>query len=135
MIDLAVHTDELVRGPLVGGSVEDTSAIELEELEALLLSLGAVALALGKVVQHGAVVRLGPGVPGEGKVAASVDLDGGLARSSFLVADDVGVAERVRLNEAYEFIVRSCTYMIIIKWECSPLSWFFAYQPGVLDSL
>ena len=118
MIDLAVHTDELVRGPLVGGSVEDTSAIELEELEALLLSLGAVALALGKVVQHGAVVRLGPGVPGEGKVAASVDLDGGLARSSFLVADDVGVAERVRLNEACELIVRSCTYMIIIEWAC-----------------
>ena len=84
MIDLAVLTNELVRGPLVGGGIEDTSAIELEELEALLLSLGAVALALGKVVQHGAVVRLGPGVPGEGKVAASVNLDRGLAGSSFL---------------------------------------------------
>lgn len=84
VLDLAVRTDELVRRPLVGGGIEDTSAIELEELEALLLSLGAVALALGKVVQHGAVVRLGPGVPGEGKVAASVNLDRGLARSSFL---------------------------------------------------
>lgn len=84
VIDLAVRTDELVRGPLVGGSVEDTSAVELEELEALLLGLGAVTLALGKVVQHGAMVRLGPGVPGEGKVAASVNLDRGLAGSSFL---------------------------------------------------
>ena len=82
--DLAVLTDKLVRGPLVGGSVKDTSTVELEELEALLLSLGAVALALGKVVQDGAVVRLGPGVPGEGEVAASVDLDRGLAGSSLL---------------------------------------------------
>ena len=84
VMDLTVLTNELVRSPLVGGSIEDTSAIELEELQALLLGLGAVTLALGKVVQHGAVVRLGPGVPGEGQVAASVDLDRGIARSGFL---------------------------------------------------
>ena len=53
MMKLAEHTDKLVRGPLVGGGVEDTSAIELEELEALLLSSAAVAIALGQVVQNG----------------------------------------------------------------------------------
>lgn len=80
----AERTDELVRGPLVGGGIKDTSTIELEELKALLLSGAAVAIALGQVVHHGAVVRLGPGVPGEGDVAASLDRDRGLARSSFL---------------------------------------------------
>lgn len=83
-VKLYEHTDELVRGPLVGGSIEDTSAIELEELEALLLSSAAVAIALGQVVQDRAVVRLGPGVPAEGDVAASLDRDRGLTRSSFL---------------------------------------------------
>ena len=78
------RTNELVRGPLVGGGIKDTSTIELEELKALLLSGAAVAIALGQVVHHGAVVRLGPGVPGEGDVAASLDRDRGLARSSFL---------------------------------------------------
>jgi hypothetical protein len=51
---------------------------------ALLLSGAAVAIALGQVVNHGAVVRLGPGVPGEGNVATSLDRDRGLAGSSFL---------------------------------------------------
>ena len=73
MMKLAEHTDKLVRGPLVGGGVEDTSAIELEELEALLLSSAAVAIALGQVVQNGAVVRLGPGVPLELDGATSGD--------------------------------------------------------------
>ena len=84
VMDLARHTDELVRGPLVGGGIEDTSTIKLEELEALLLGSAAVAIALGQVVQDGAVVRLGPGVPSECHVAASLDRDRGLARSSFL---------------------------------------------------
>jgi hypothetical protein len=57
-MNLDGHTNELVRGPLVGGGIEDTSAIELEELKALLLSGAAVAIALGQVVNHGAVVRL-----------------------------------------------------------------------------
>ena len=77
-------TDELVRGPLVGGSVKDTGTGELEEGEALLVSLSAVARALGKVVDHGTVVRLGPGVPLKDHVAAGGDRDRGLAGSSFL---------------------------------------------------
>ena len=84
VIDLAVRTDELVRGPLVGGSVEDTSTGKLEEGEALLVSLGAVTRALGEVIDHGSVVRLGPGVPLEDLVAAGGDRDRGLAGSSFL---------------------------------------------------
>ena len=91
LVDLVGHTDELVRGPLVGGGIKDTSAIELEELEALLLSSAAVARALGQVVDHGAVVRLGPGVPGEGHVAAGGDLDGGLTGSRFLGRCQMGL--------------------------------------------
>jgi len=77
-------TDELVRGPLVGGSVKDTGTGELEEGEALLVSLGAVTRALGEVINHRTVVRLGPGVPLEDHVAAGGDRDRGLAGSSFL---------------------------------------------------
>jgi hypothetical protein len=78
------HTDQLVRGPLVGCGVNDTSTVELEELEALLLSGRAVARALGKVVQNRSMVRLGPGVPLEGHVTAGGDSDRSLAGSSFL---------------------------------------------------
>jgi hypothetical protein len=84
VLDLTELTDELVRGPLVGGGVEDTSSIKLEEFKALLLSGAAITIALGQVVQDGAVVRLGPGVPGEGHVTASLDRHRGLAGSSFL---------------------------------------------------
>lgn len=76
--------DELVRGPLVGTGVEDTSAGKLEEAEAGLVGLAAVARALGEVVDNGTVVGLGPGVPLESHVAAGLDSDGALAGGGFL---------------------------------------------------
>jgi hypothetical protein len=57
------RTDELVGGPLVGTSIHDSSCVELEELQALFVGRTAVARTLGEVVDHGAVVGLGPGVP------------------------------------------------------------------------
>jgi hypothetical protein len=50
------RTEELVRTPLVGSGVNDSSCIELEEAEALLVSRGAVSLTLGEVVEDWAVV-------------------------------------------------------------------------------
>ena len=76
--------DELVRGPLVGGGVDDADLGQLEEAQALLVGVGAVAGALGQVVDDRAVVGLGPGVPLEGHGAASSDGDGGLAGGGFL---------------------------------------------------
>lgn len=76
--------DELVGGPLVGGGVEDTRLVELEEAQGGLVGLGAVALALREVVEDRAVVALGPGVPLEVKAAASGDLDGGLTGGGLL---------------------------------------------------
>ena len=84
MMNLAQHTDELVRGPLVGAGIKDTVGSDLGEAQALLVSLAAVARALGEVVDHGTVVRLGPGVPLKDHIAACGDSDGGLTRSSFL---------------------------------------------------
>jgi hypothetical protein len=76
--------DELVGAPLVGGGVDDTRRGELEEGEGLLVGGGAVALALGEVVDDGAVVGLGPGVPLQGHGAAGGDGDGGFAGGGFL---------------------------------------------------
>jgi len=76
--------DELVGAPLVGGGVDDTDLSELEEAQALLVGVGAVARALGQVVDDRAVVGLGPGVPLESHGAAGSDRDRGLARSGFL---------------------------------------------------
>jgi hypothetical protein len=50
------RTDDLVRSPLVGSGINDSSGIELEEAEALLVSRGAVSLAFGKVVKNWTVV-------------------------------------------------------------------------------
>jgi len=76
--------DQLVGAPGVGGGVDDARRGELEEGQALLVGGGAVALALGQVVDDGAVVGLGPGVPLEGHGAAGSDGDGGLAGGGFL---------------------------------------------------
>ena len=76
--------DQLVRGPGVGGGVDDTGGGELEEGEGLLVGGGAVAVALSQVVDDGAVVGLGPGVPLESHGAAGGDGDGGLAGGGFL---------------------------------------------------
>jgi hypothetical protein len=40
------RTKDLVRRPLVGSGIDDSSSIELEEAQALLVSLGAVSRAL-----------------------------------------------------------------------------------------
>ena len=67
--------DQVIGGPAVGSSVVEALLIDLEEGEVTGGGGGAVvAGALGEVVEDGAVVRLGPGVPLELDLATSSDL-------------------------------------------------------------
>lgn len=60
--------DELVRGPgTTGGRARDETALgNLEEFKGGLVDGAAVTVAVGKVVDDGAVVGIRPGVPLQG---------------------------------------------------------------------
>ena len=58
-------TDKLIVGPGAWRvrTVDQTTLVDLEPDEAILVSLGAVARAASQVIEDRAVVRLGPSVP------------------------------------------------------------------------
>lgn len=83
------------------GTVDKTSLGDLEELESSLLNLVAASVtARGKVVNDGAVVRLGPGVPLNKDAVTRGNNDAALSVGRVLVADDVARGERLGANEA-----------------------------------
>jgi hypothetical protein len=88
---------------VVGGEVATgghTGLSNLEELEALLVNLGAaLSTASSEVVNDGTLVGLGPGVPLDGDLLTGLDLGGLDGVLGTLVADDVGITEGGRLNE------------------------------------
>lgn len=96
---VAVGT-EVVGGPRAGVGVVAGTA-DLEPAEGGLVDGLAGAVAVGEVVDDGADVGLGPlGGPDDGDLVTGVDSGRAAARSSRLVADDVGGAEVVGLDEA-----------------------------------
>ena len=97
--------DEGVGGP---DAVVIAGAVDLEEAQGGLVDGLAVAVAGGEVVDHGALVGVGPdGIPFERDLVAG--FDGGVAagRSGGAVADDVRGAEGLGGDEAVVFLVGS----------------------------
>lgn len=95
--------DELVGGVLAGGggAVDQTLLADLEELEGLLVDgLAAAGAAGGEVVEDGALVGLGPGVPLEEDAVTGGDTGVTLGVLGILVADDVGGSEGLGADEA-----------------------------------
>lgn len=70
--------NHVVTGPGTRGiaAVDQTLLVDLEELEAGLVDLGAVSVAGGQVVEDGAVVRLGPLGPLHFDLGAGLDIGG-----------------------------------------------------------
>lgn len=90
--------NEVVGGELATGG--HTSLGDLEELEALLVDLGAaISTASSEVVDDGTLVRLGPGVPLDGDLLTGLNLGGLDSVLSTLVADDIGVTVGGGLDE------------------------------------
>ena len=73
-----VVLDHVVASPSTRGAaaVDQTLLVDLEELEAGLVDLGAVAVAGGQVVEDGAVVGLGPLGPLHFDFRAGLDVGG-----------------------------------------------------------
>lgn len=84
-----------------GRAINETDLANLEEFEGGLVDRGTTGItAAGEVVDDGAVVRIGPGVPLDVDGVTSSNLGEALGVLAALVADDVGVGEGVRGNEA-----------------------------------
>ncbi|GJC98596.1 hypothetical protein ColKHC_07422 [Colletotrichum higginsianum] len=81
--------DELVGSPAAAG---ETSLLDLEELERGLVDGGAVVTARGEVVDDGALVGLGPGVPEDLELVTGGNLGGQGSVLGVAVADDVGTS-------------------------------------------
>ena len=94
-----VVLDQVGGSPLLGSDI-NTSLVDLDPLEGLDISIGAVTGALGDVGKDGSEVRLGPGGPDE--LDLTTGLDGGRdgTGSRVLVAVDVGCAVGRGCNEA-----------------------------------
>jgi hypothetical protein len=93
--------DQVVRGPVAGvGARVEAGLADLGKGERALVDRGKVARDGGQVVDDGAVVRVGPGVPLQGHRAAGGNGDGVANGRRALVADDVGAAKGVGGNEA-----------------------------------
>ena len=98
--------NELVGRPVAGVRAVDQAALgDLDEREALLVDGGAVGVAGRDVVDHGAVVALGPGVPLQRDGAAGGDGGVVVGGDGALVADDVRVGEGAGLDEAVVLVV------------------------------
>jgi hypothetical protein len=97
-----VVADQVVRSPGTRDAavIDETSLVDLEELQSGLVDGRAVAIAVGQVGDDRAVVRLGPLTPLQ--LDATTGLDGSRdgTRLSTLVADDVRRGVRRAVNEA-----------------------------------
>ena len=94
--------NHLVRAPHAGDGflLDDSDAVDLEELQRGLVDGLAAAVAAREVVDHGAVVALWPGGPLQADLVAGCD-DGVAARVGRVqVADDVVCGEGVGRDEA-----------------------------------
>lgn len=91
---------KVIRSPGLSHTIV-TSTANLEPLEGGLVDSLAGAVAVGEIVDDGADVAIGP-LRGPDNVDLVTSVDGGraLPRSAALVADHIGVAEVVGLNEA-----------------------------------
>ena len=107
-VPLVAVGDQVVRRPLAGRAVaiNETRLLDLEEVEAPSAGRCAAAGALGEVVDHGAVMRLGPGVPAHGDGRARGDRDLGGAGRGGLVAGNVIRTESIGGNEAVVLVER-----------------------------
>lgn len=100
-LSLTYVGNEVVRGPVTGVAAGVQASLgDLGPLEGGLVDGSEVARDSSDVVNDGAVVRLGPGVPLESDRATSSNAGSVGGGSSTLVADDVGGASGVGLNEA-----------------------------------
>jgi hypothetical protein len=82
------------------GAVKEATLVDLEELKGGLLDGAAVTVAAGKVVDDGADVRLGPGVPGDGDGVTSSNSGRVHSIGSTTVADNIRVLEGVGKDKA-----------------------------------
>lgn len=100
--------DELVARPLTRrrGIVDETTLVDLEELQGCLVNRLALAIAVGKVVEHGTVVGRRPGAPLEGDLVTGRDLGGHTCVGGTLVADDIGVAVAGWWDETIILVLR-----------------------------
>lgn len=95
--------NELVGTPLAGGggTVDKADLVDLEELEGGLVNgLAAGGAAVGEVVDHRTVVRLGPGVPLDGNLVTGLDNGMALGVGRVAVADDIGRGESIGSDKA-----------------------------------
>jgi hypothetical protein len=100
--------DELIGSPAAGVAARDKALLgDLGPSEASLVDAGEVAADGGEVLSDGTVVRFGPGVPLQGDNITSSDSDGVADGASALVADDIGSAEGVGLDEAVVLVSSS----------------------------
>jgi hypothetical protein len=97
-----VVADQVVGGPGAGNGavVDETTLVDLEELQSCLVHGGAVAIAVGQVGDDRAVVTLGPLSPLQ--LDATTGLDGSRdgTRLGTLVTDDVRRGIRRTINVA-----------------------------------
>lgn len=107
--DLDAHAEvvleELVVRPEAGASpagaeLDLALLLDLEPLEGVLVGVGAVAAAVGEVVDDGAVVALGPCVPLQLNIGASSDGGALLGTGGAEVAADIIALELVGRDEA-----------------------------------
>ena len=82
------------------GARNESTSIELEELKAVLVYAAKVAVDLGKVIDNGTMVALGPCVPCKLNRSASCDLTPDSAWLSTPVTDAIRRGVAVRRDEA-----------------------------------
>jgi hypothetical protein len=97
-----VGGNEIVRCPFTRdvAAIDQTSLIDLEELEGGLVDLGAVTLAVGHVGDDRAVVALGPLSPLQLDGTTGLDLCGDRTGAGLLVTDNVGARVAGGVDEA-----------------------------------
>jgi hypothetical protein len=93
-----VVAPQVVGGP--GARTDETSLIDLEELQGGLVDGRAVAIAVGQVGDNGAVVALSPLAPLQLDAATSLDRSRDGTGPGILVADDVRRGVRRTVNVA-----------------------------------
>jgi hypothetical protein len=100
--------DELIGSPAAGVAARDEALLgDLGPSEASLVDAGEVAADGGEVLGDGTMVRLGPGVPLQGDNITSSNSDGVADGASALVADDIGSAKGVGLDETVVLVSSS----------------------------
>lgn len=94
--------DEIVRCPSsrCNTTIVQTTLADLEELQGRLVNFRAVTGTLGKVVDDGSVMRLGPDSPLQLNGVAASNLQGRTTWSGIEMADDVRISVGGRCNIA-----------------------------------